>query len=82
MVKNLPANAGILSPGWEDPLEEGTATHSSILAQKIPTDKRARLLIAALSLVAELGLWSMQVLQYLYGGFVAPGHMESSRTRD
>ena len=37
MVKNLPANAGdrrdsgfIL--GWEDPREEGMATHSSILA--------------------------------------------------
>ena len=26
----------ILSPGWEDPLEEGMATHSSILAWRIP----------------------------------------------
>jgi len=25
--------------GWEDPLEEGMATHSSILAWKIPTDR-------------------------------------------
>ena len=25
-----------LIPGWEDPLEKGTATHSSILAWKIP----------------------------------------------
>ena len=25
-----------LIPGWEDPLEEGTATHSSILAWRIP----------------------------------------------
>ena len=24
--------------GWEDPLEEGMVTHSSILAWKIPTD--------------------------------------------
>ena len=24
------------SLGWEDPLEEGMATHSSILAQRIP----------------------------------------------
>ena len=34
MVKNLPANAGDvgLIPGWEDPLEEETATHFSILA--------------------------------------------------
>ena len=27
---------GVQSLGWEDPLEEGTATHSSILAWKIP----------------------------------------------
>ena len=37
MVKNPPANAGdvkevSLIPGPEDPLEEGMATHSSILA--------------------------------------------------
>ena len=41
MVKNLPANAGdrkdtVLSLGWEDPLEEGMATHSSILVWRIP----------------------------------------------
>ena len=26
----------VRSLGWEDPLEEGMATHSSILAQRIP----------------------------------------------
>ena len=26
---------------WEDPLEEGTATHSSILAWRIPMDRGA-----------------------------------------
>ena len=41
MVKNPPANAGDLrdmvqSLGQEDPLEEGMATHSSILAWRIP----------------------------------------------
>ena len=41
MVKNLPAIAGnardaVRSLGQEDPLEEGMATHSSILAWKIP----------------------------------------------
>ena len=40
MVKNLPANAGketlVLSLGREDPLEEGMATHSSILAWRVP----------------------------------------------
>ena len=40
-VKNLPANAGDLqkwvqSLGGEDPLEEGMAIHSSILAGRIP----------------------------------------------
>ena len=40
MVKNLPANAGDLRdmgsiPGQEDPLEEGMATHSSIIAWRI-----------------------------------------------
>ena len=37
MVKSLPANAGdIRSLGQEDPLEEEMATHSSILAWRIP----------------------------------------------
>ena len=40
VVKNLPANAGdigiwVRSLGWEDPLEEEMATHSSILALRI-----------------------------------------------
>ena len=33
--------AQVQSLGQEDPLEEGTATHSSILAWKIPMDRRA-----------------------------------------
>ena len=38
MVKNLPAmqEAWVRSLGWEDPLEEGMATHSNILASRIP----------------------------------------------
>jgi len=37
-VKNLPAmqEMQVQSLGWEDPLEEGMATHSSILAWRIP----------------------------------------------
>ena len=37
MVKHLPAmrEARVRSLGWEDPLEEAMATHSSILAWKI-----------------------------------------------
>ena len=38
MVKNPPAMRAtwIQSLGWEDPLDEGMATHSSILAWRIP----------------------------------------------
>ena len=38
MVKNLLAMQGtqVQSLGWEDPLEKGMATHSSILAQRMP----------------------------------------------
>ena len=38
LVKNLPAmqESWVPSLGWEDPLEKGKATHSSILAWKIP----------------------------------------------
>ena len=38
MVKNLPAvwEMGVRSLGWEDPLAKGMATHSSILAWRIP----------------------------------------------
>ena len=37
-VKNLPAiwESWVQSPGLEDPLEKGMATHSSILAWRIP----------------------------------------------
>ena len=37
-VKNLPAmqETWVQSLGWKDPLEKGMATHSSILAWKIP----------------------------------------------
>ena len=31
----------VQSLGWEDPLEEGMATHSSILAWRIPIDRGA-----------------------------------------
>ena len=42
-VKNLPATweAWVLSLGGEDPLEEGMASHSSILAWRIPMDRGA-----------------------------------------
>ena len=38
LVKNLPAmqETWVPSLGWEDPLEKGMATHSIILAWRIP----------------------------------------------
>ena len=38
MVKNLPAilETQVQCLGWEDPLEKGMATHSSILAWRVP----------------------------------------------
>ena len=46
VVKNPPANAGDIknagfSLGQEDPLEEGMATNSSILAWRIPMNQEA-----------------------------------------
>ena len=43
MAKNLPARqeTWVRSLGWEDPLEEGMGTHSSILAWRIPMGRGA-----------------------------------------
>ena len=43
MVRNPPAmrENWVQSLGREDPLEEGMATHSSILAWRIPVDRKA-----------------------------------------
>ena len=43
LVKNPPAmhETWVQSLGWEDPLEKGTAIHSSILTWRIPMDRGA-----------------------------------------
>ena len=43
MLKNLPEmrKSWVQSLGWEDPLREGMAAHSSILAWRIPMDRGA-----------------------------------------
>ena len=49
MVMNLPAMQETQSLGWKDPLERGMATHSSILAWRIPwTEKPGGVLITDL----------------------------------
>ena len=42
-TKKSTSNMGelCLIPGWADPQEEGMATHASILAWRIPTDRGA-----------------------------------------
>ena len=42
-VKNLPEmwETWVQFLGWEDPLKQGKATHSSILAWRIPMDREA-----------------------------------------
>ena len=44
LVKNLPAmqETWVQSLGWEEPLEEGMAIPSSILAQRIPWTVQSR----------------------------------------
>ena len=46
MVKNPPAmqETQVQSPGWEDTLEKGMASHSSILAWRIPWTEESGLL--------------------------------------
>ena len=43
MIKNSPAMkvTWVQSLVWEDPLEKGMATHSSVLAWRIPMDRGA-----------------------------------------
>ena len=43
MIKNLPVmqEIQVRSLGWEDPLEKGMTTHSSILAWRIPWTKES-----------------------------------------
>ena len=42
-VENLPKmrETWVQSLGWEDPLEEGIATHSSIIDWRLPIDRGA-----------------------------------------
>ena len=70
VVKNLPASAGnvrdvVQSLGWEDPLEEGMVTHSSILAWKISMDREAWR--ATVHRVTERWTWLKQLNTHAYG---------------
>ena len=55
VVKNLPANTGdVRDSGWEDSLQEGMATHFSVLAWRIPwTEEPGRLQSIGLHIVGH-----------------------------
>ena len=59
MVKNTPAvwETWVLPLGWEDPLEEEMATHSSILAWRIPWGQRESDTTEQLFTFTSLDFW-------------------------
>ena len=69
-VKNLPViqELWIISPGWGDSLEEGMATHCSILAWRIPWTEVLRGLQSyrVAKSRTQLKQLSMHEYQYLY----------------
>ena len=62
MVKNLPAmqELWVQSLGWEDPLEDSMAPHSSILAWRIPWTEEPG--YSLLSLATGYNLWGCKEL--------------------
>ena len=76
MVKNLPAmqDTQVQSPGQEDPLENGMATHSSILAQQqhrsawVPRAHSGSL--ALLVRTSQCSIWRMSPNIFCIPGFV------------
>ena len=68
MVKNLPAmqETWVLSLGWEDPLGKEMATHSSILAWRIPwTEEPGKATVHGI--VKSQIWWSYNTSAYLLG---------------
>ena len=59
LVKNLPVvlETWVQSLGWEDPLEEGMGTHSSIVAWKTPWKKMAVRIINTIIYSTPIMIW-------------------------
>ena len=51
LVKNLPVmqETWVQSLGWEDPLEEGMATHSSVLAWRFNGQRRLEATVSGIT---------------------------------
>ena len=66
LVKNPPAmrETRVRSLGWEDPLEKGKPTHSSILAWRIPWTVVHR--VAELDMAEQLSLFSVYSLSLYF----------------
>ena len=62
LVKNLPAmqETWVQFLGWEDPLEKGSATHSSILACRIPRGCKEEDTTEPLSLHLKVDEWVVE----------------------
>ena len=82
MVKNLPAMQEILVRflGWEDPLEKGMATHSSILAWRISwTEEPGGLQSMGLQAVGQVLAteYTHNVIMIIFGLFSSQDHFKS-----
>ena len=68
MVKNPSAmwETWVLSLGWEDPLEKGKATHSSILAWRIPRTGYSPLGPKELDTTERLSLSGIKIVKTVY----------------
>ena len=80
MVKNLPVmqKTWVQSLGWKDTLEKGMATHSSIVAWRIPMDNGAWQL-------QSMGLQRVRhdwATKYTHTQFYFPKLREAARTRN
>ena len=66
MVNNPSAmcETWVLFLGWEDPLEEGLATHSSILAWRIPIDRGAWQATQSMGLQSQTQLSKLSTAQH------------------
>ena len=80
MVKNLPAvqETQVWSLSWEDPLEKGMATHSSILAWRIPwTENPGRLQSMGSQRIGHDWATNTHTHYYTYYNYLGENRMRS-----
>ena len=81
MVKNLPAmqETQVQSLGWEDPLEKGMTTHSSILAWRIPWTEEPGMLQSVGSYRVRPD-WQLTLSLFLSSWYVQLYHVATDRS--